>query len=73
MWFGKFPGAGLWLRFGTVHVPDRIVIGEGKLSSNPRDDYVVVERVAGRFTLRHGSYVVCVFNEGRSPPKPPQP
>lgn len=26
-------------------------------------DYVVVERVAERFTLRHGSETICVFNE----------
>lgn len=28
-------------------------------------DYVVIERVASMFTLRHGSDVVCVFNESR--------
>ena len=27
------------------------------------DDYVVVERVTNRFTLRHGEDVICVFNE----------
>ena len=26
-------------------------------------DYIVVERVAGMFTLRHGKDIVCVFNE----------
>ena len=26
-------------------------------------EYIVVERVAARFTLRHGSDIVCVFNE----------
>lgn len=26
-------------------------------------DYIVVERVAARFTLRHGDDIVCVFNE----------
>jgi len=26
-------------------------------------DYIVVERVAARFTLRHGSDIVCVYNE----------
>ena len=25
--------------------------------------YIVVERVAGRFTLRHGNDIICVFNE----------
>jgi type IV secretion system protein VirB9 len=27
------------------------------------DGYIVVERVASKFTLRHGSEVICVFNE----------
>jgi type IV secretion system protein VirB9 len=27
------------------------------------DGYVVVERVAEKFTLRHGSSIICVFNE----------
>ena len=26
-------------------------------------DYIVIERVANRFTLRHGADIVCVFNE----------
>lgn len=30
-----------------------------------RGDYIVVERVSSRFTLRHGGDVVCVFNEKR--------
>lgn len=30
-----------------------------------RGSYIVIERVASRFTLRHGNYVVCVFNERR--------
>ena len=33
----KRSGVGLWLRSGTVQVPDRMVIGAGKLSSNPHD------------------------------------
>ena len=28
-------------------------------------DYIVIERVASQFTLRHGNDVVCVFNESR--------
>lgn len=28
-----------------------------------RGNYIVVERVSGRYTLRHGSQVVCVFND----------
>lgn len=31
-------------------------------------DYIVVERVSARFTLRHGSYVMCVYNETMTPP-----
>lgn len=30
-----------------------------------RGDYIVVERVASRFTLRNGGNVVCVYNESR--------
>jgi len=29
------------------------------------DNYVVIEQVTDRFTLRHGSDIVCVFNEAR--------
>jgi type IV secretion system protein VirB9 len=28
-----------------------------------RDNYIIVERVASRFTLRYGAEVICVFNE----------
>ncbi|MET0154519.1 MAG: TrbG/VirB9 family P-type conjugative transfer protein [Rickettsiales bacterium] len=31
--------------------------------------YVVIERVAGRFTLRHGNDVTCLFNENWASPK----
>lgn len=32
-----------------------------------RGDYIVLERVASRLTLRHGNDIVCVFNEARLP------
>lgn len=31
-------------------------------------DYIVIERVASRFTLRHGAYVLCVYNENKKVP-----
>lgn len=39
---------------------------ESLINYRTRGDYIVVERVASRFTLRHGSDVICVFNEARS-------
>lgn len=42
---------------------------ESLINYRTRGDYIVVERVASRFTLRHGSDVICVFNEaGRTAP-----
>ncbi len=38
---------------------------ESLINYRTRGDYIVVERVAGRFTLRHGPDVICVFNEAR--------
>ena len=38
---------------------------ESLINYRTRGDYVVVERVATRFTLRHGPDVICVFNEAR--------
>ena len=38
---------------------------EALINYRTRGDYIVVERVSGRFTLRHGNYIVCVFNEKR--------
>ncbi len=38
---------------------------ENVINYRTRGDYIVVERVAVRFTLRHGGDVVCVFNEKR--------
>lgn len=36
---------------------------EGLVNYRQEKGYVVVERVAHRFTLRHGSETICVFNE----------
>lgn len=36
---------------------------EGLINYRVVDNYIVVERVASRLTLRHGSDVVCVFND----------
>lgn len=38
---------------------------ESLINYRTRGDYIVVERVSGRFTLRHGGDVVCVFNDGK--------
>jgi len=37
---------------------------ESLINYRARGPYIVIERVAARFTLRHGINVVCVFNEG---------
>lgn len=36
---------------------------EAIINYRVRDNYIIVERVTSQFTLRHGSDVVCVFNE----------
>jgi type IV secretion system protein VirB9 len=53
---------------------------ESIVNYRTRGNYIVVERVASRFTLRKGSEVLCVYNEARPfPPKalgadrPPEP
>ena len=38
---------------------------EALINYRTRGDYIVVERVSKRFTLRHGKAVVCVFNEAK--------
>ena len=38
---------------------------ESLINYRTRGDYIVVERVSSRFTLRHGPDIVCVFNEKR--------
>jgi len=38
-----------------------------------RGDYIVVERVGSRFTLRRGAYVLCVYNERLPVQKIPEP
>lgn len=40
---------------------------EALINFRTRGDYIVVERIAKKFTLRHGNYIVCVFNEAWSP------
>jgi type IV secretion system protein VirB9 len=54
---------------------------EGLVNFRTRDDLIIVERIASRFTLRHGNDIVCVYNEARpfrrpvptmgTPPAPP--
>lgn len=46
---------------------------EAIINFRTRGDYIAVERVARRFTLRHGADIVCVYNEaliGKSPQIP---
>lgn len=38
---------------------------EALINFRTRDDMIIVERVASRFTLRHGNDIVCVYNESR--------
>lgn len=42
---------------------------ESLINFRTRGNYIVVERVAPRFTLRHGSNIVCVFNDAWTPLK----
>lgn len=44
---------------------------EALVNYRTRGNYIVVERVAERFTLRHGNEIVCVFNEGMRRFAPP--
>ncbi len=39
---------------------------ESLINYRTRGDYIVVERVSNRFTLRQGNEIVCVFNEAGS-------
>lgn len=39
---------------------------ESIINFRTRGDYIVIERVAAQFTLRHGEDVVCVFNQQRT-------
>ncbi len=36
---------------------------ESLINFRTRDDKIIVERVASRYTLRHGNEIVCVYNE----------
>ncbi len=55
-----------------------LVDGQGNesiINYRTRGDYIVVERVGPRFTLRYGSAIVCIFNDGfpkRLEANPPQ-
>jgi type IV secretion system protein VirB9 len=43
-----------------------LVHGDGSeslINFRTRGDYIVVERVAAQFTLRHGQDIVCIFNQ----------
>jgi type IV secretion system protein VirB9 len=40
---------------------------EALVNYRTRGDYIVLERVAKRLTLRHGTDIVCVFNNGPIP------
>ena len=42
---------------------------EALINYRVRGDYIVVERVWGVFTLRHGNDVVCIYNESWNPGK----
>lgn len=42
---------------------------EAIINYRTRDDVIVVERVASRFTLRQGGEIVCVYNEARPFPR----
>jgi len=46
---------------------------EAMINYRARGDYIVVERVAKKFTLRHGADIVCVFNDGWNPAPPLPP
>lgn len=46
---------------------------EAIINYRTRGPYIVVERVAARFTLRHGKSVTCVFNEAMSEGRAPKP
>ena len=46
---------------------------EALINYRMRGNYVVVERVAEKFTLRHGNEIVCVFNESRLKSAKPAP
>ncbi len=46
---------------------------ESLINFRTMGNYIVVERVAARFTLRSGAYVLCVFNESRQIGTLPEP
>ena len=46
---------------------------EEVINFRKQGDYIIVERVASRFTLRMGPEIVCVYNEAMPPSAPPAP
>ncbi len=46
---------------------------EELINFRKRGNYIVVERVASRFTLRRGADIICVYNENMPMPKTPVP
>jgi type IV secretion system protein VirB9 len=46
---------------------------EAIINYRTRGDYIVVERVSSRMTLRHGIDIVCIFNEAWNPNKVTSP
>ena len=40
---------------------------EALINYRTRGDYIIVERVTKQFTLRHGTQIVCVFNDAWNP------
>lgn len=46
---------------------------EAVINFRTRGNFIVVERVAARYTLRHGGDIVCVFNEAGSAAPNPRP
>lgn len=43
---------------------------ESIVNYRTRGDFIVVERVSSRFTLRQGTEVVCIYNEAMPQPRP---
>lgn len=46
---------------------------EEVINFRKRGNYIVVERVSSRFTLRRGADIICVYNEKMPVPDTPQP
>ena len=46
---------------------------EELINFRKRENYIVVERVASRFTLRRGADIICIYNESMPMPNTPIP